>query len=93
MGTKRKFIRNKKGQFVDVIVKRDMKELAKRVQKSKYPKMSVNNKTVSVHKFVWEQAHGKVPKGYTIDHIDGNEYNNKLSNLRLLPKHKNKRKY
>lgn len=36
-----------------------------------------------VHVQVWEAAHGKVPKGYVIDHIDGDIHNNDLSNLRL----------
>lgn len=35
--------------------------------------------------YLHQMVYGKVaPKGYTLDHIDGNEYNNRKSNLRLL---------
>ena len=36
---------------------------------------------------MWEAANGPIPKGYYIDHIDGNPLNDALDNLRLaLPK-------
>lgn len=37
-----------------------------------------------VHVQVYEEAHGKIPKGYYVDHIDGDIHNNSLSNLRLV---------
>jgi hypothetical protein len=35
----------------------------------------------NVHKLVCEAFHGKVPKGVTVSHKDGNKFNNKPSNL------------
>lgn len=36
------------------------------------------------HKFVWEQKHGKIPKGYTLLFADRNQQNVTLDNLRLV---------
>jgi hypothetical protein len=37
-----------------------------------------------IHRLVWEAFVGEIPKGMTIDHIDGNPNNNNLNNLQLL---------
>ena len=37
----------------------------------------------SIHRRIWEASNGPIPKGMSIDHIDGNTNNNNLSNLRL----------
>ena len=37
-----------------------------------------------IHRLVYENFVGKIPKGYTIHHIDFNRQNNRLSNLELL---------
>jgi len=34
---------------------------------------------------------GDIPKGYVIDHIDGNTFNNDIRNLRAVPRHINDR--
>jgi len=34
-----------------------------------------------VHRLVWEAFNGPIPKGLTINHLDGNRENNHLSNL------------
>lgn len=36
-----------------------------------------------VHRVIYEMFHGKIPKGYVIDHIDGDVKNNTIENLRL----------
>lgn len=37
-----------------------------------------------LHHVVWEAAHGNIPEGYEIHHIDCNKKNNDLENLELL---------
>lgn len=50
---------------------------------SPYLHRYVNGRSVKEHRAIWEAAHGPVPAGYQIDHIDGDKHNNALSNLRL----------
>jgi hypothetical protein len=37
-----------------------------------------------VHRYVWEQCNGDIPKNYDIHHIDGDVSNNDISNLELV---------
>ena len=45
--------------------------------------VSLFKKEYQAHIIVWELTHGVVPKGMVIDHIDGDPFNNLISNLRL----------
>ena len=46
----------------------------------------------TVHKLVYETFKGDVPSDMTIDHIDGNTFNNNVDNLQLLSAAENTRK-
>lgn len=41
-----------------------------------------------VHRRVWMDANGPIPKGHIVHHRDGNRLNNDLSNLQLLTRAK-----
>ncbi len=41
---------------------------------------------IRLHRYVWECANGKIPKGYDIHHIDQDKSNNNLENLELMDK-------
>lgn len=45
-----------------------------------------NRGSVVEHIWVWEQHHGKLPKGHLIHHINGVKHDNRIENLLLLPR-------
>ena len=50
------------------------------------------NKKLLVHRVVWEAFNGSIPKGFEINHIDGNGGNNRLDNLELVMHSENLKK-
>lgn len=46
----------------------------------------VNGRIVYQHREAWEAAHGPVPPGHYVHHLDGNPANNDLANLALVPR-------
>ena len=52
----------------------------------------MKRKTFLVHKFIWEFFNGAVPKGMQVDHDNGNQLDNRLSNLKLVTQSQNIRK-
>jgi len=47
-------------------------------------------RTWYAHRVVWEAAHGPIPEGMQIDHLDANAGNNALSNLDLVTPRQNR---
>lgn len=45
------------------------------------------------HRVVWIAAHGSVPDGCEIDHINGDRFDNRLCNLQAIPGDENTRRY
>jgi hypothetical protein len=43
-----------------------------------------DNEWIAVARYNWEQVHGPVPPGHCIIRIDGNIYNNEMSNLAIV---------
>lgn len=48
---------------------------------SPYRKTKVEGRTVLVHRLVYERAHGPIPPGWVVHHIDHDKQNNDLTNL------------
>lgn len=46
-------------------------------------------KTYTLSNIAWIYCNGNIPKGYDVDHIDGNTFDNSLSNLQLLSREDN----
>jgi len=57
-----------------------------KIAKDGYVYISTDDGYQSQHRYVWEQAHGKLGKGYVIHHINGVRSDNRLENLIALPK-------
>ena len=51
-----------------------------------YRMMCQNSKKVFEHRLVWEKKHGKLPEGYIIHHLNGIKDDNRIENLRAMPK-------
>ena len=52
-------------------------------------KVEMGRKMVLKHRWVWEQAHGKIPKGHIIIFRDGNKQNCELENLQMVSLYEN----
>lgn len=46
--------------------------------------IKIGKEWIKHHRWVWEQANGRIPKGYQIHHKDLNSMNDALDNLQLL---------
>lgn len=53
-----------------------------------YIKVAQGKKMQPKHRWVWEQAHGPIPKGYNVQFKDGNTLNCDIDNLYLISRSK-----
>lgn len=61
--------------------------------KNGYGQMCIDYKTVYVHRYIYEQAHGiKIPKNLQVDHICGNTSCVNVNHLQLLTQQENIKK-
>lgn len=51
------------------------------------------NKRTLMHRYVYEKEIGKIPKGYDIHHINEKKYDNRIENLKCLPKSEHTKLY
>jgi len=47
------------------------------------------NKVIPLHRYIWEQHHGKIPRGMEIHHKDHDITHNHLNNYELITKKDN----
>jgi len=83
--------RNKK-----VIIKKQDSYAGTYVGNHGYYVVNINRTPTLVHRIIYALHFGEIPKGMTIDHIDGDKKNNKISNLRCVSykiNHQNKNMY
>lgn len=52
---------------------------------------NINKSGYKCHRVIWYLVKGEDPLGYEIDHIDGNPWNNNITNLRKVPREINVR--
>ena len=45
-----------------------------------------------LHRQIWVDAYGKIPDGFTIDHINNDKLDNRIENLQLLTRSENSAK-
>ena len=61
--------------------------LTERTNRQGYTKIkTVNGKWVNKHTFLYEQKHGKIPRGFIVIFLDGNKGNFSLENLAMVTK-------
>ena len=58
-------------------------QLQPRRHRQGYLTISVQGKQKFIHRLVWEEFNGVIPKGLQINHKDGNKSNNHIDNLEL----------
>ena len=49
-----------------------------------YERFHLNRKGIFLHRYIWEEAYGKIPDGHDIHHKDENKLNNYYKNLEWL---------
>jgi len=47
----------------------------------------------ALHRDIWQEANGEIPKGYVIHHKDGNSLNNNIENLQIMSKGEHQSKH
>lgn len=81
-----------RGRGYSILIAREGAEVGTlRNAKDHYYAVHIFDKSISVHRIIWEMHFGEIQEGFTIDHIDGDTKNNKLSNLRCISREVNNR--
>ena len=57
---------------------------SQRLDKDGFTMIKINGKYVLKHRYIYEQEHGKIPKGHCVAFKDGNKSNIRIDNLELI---------
>lgn len=57
-----------------------------------YKRVSKHQRLYYVHRLVWESAHGPLPDGSVVDHINGDKSDNRIANLEAVSHSENMRR-
>ena len=57
--------------------------------KKGYIRVDINNKSYQIHRVIWKLAYGTIPNDRQVDHINGDGFDNRLCNLRLVTNREN----
>lgn len=60
------------------------REIKQSIDRKGYIKCTINNKTISLHRIIAKFYFGELPKGYCVNHKDGNKLNNHPNNLEYI---------
>ena len=54
-----------------------------------YDKATQKERTVLLHRYIYETFVGEIPAGYLVTHINGDRLNNTLGNLKIVSRKEN----
>ena len=52
--------------------------------------LRLDNVTYRAHRLIWELLYGAIPEGRVIDHINGNPFDNRITNIRMCTPQQNR---
>lgn len=79
------------GRYYTILEKAKGDVAGSLISSSGYAQVKIKHKLSLCHRVIWELHFGEIPKGLFIDHIDGDKFNNTLSNLRVTTRQGNAR--
>lgn len=79
------------GRYYRILEKAKDEVAGSLISSSGYAQVKINHKLSLCHRVIWELHFGEISKGYFIDHLDGDKFNNNITNLRLTTRQGNSR--